>query len=199
MTTLKAVLAIALTAVVLTSSAYATLAAEPQTKVTTTTGVNKIWVSGNVKLVLTQGDKESIKGTENFDAAKTSVHSDGQTLFINSTESSPVTINITMKDLQRVEAFGQSSIVTTNNFDVRYLQLFLSQSATAKISAVTGSLYTVINDDAVLKMSGAAHQHTSVAANANSMKLENFFSVNKKQYASENIMAAEKSAATLSK
>ena len=199
MTTLKAVLAIALTAVVLTSSAYATLAAEPQATVVASTNVNKIWVSGNVKLVLTQGDKASVKGTENFDAAKTSVYTDGQTLFINSTETSPVTINITMKDLQRVEAYGQSSVTTTNNFDVKYLQLFLSQSATAKISAVTGSLYTVVNDDAVLKMSGAAHQHTSVAANANSIKFDNFFSVNKKQYASENSIATEKSVAVLSK
>ncbi|MES2828102.1 MAG: DUF2807 domain-containing protein [Bacteroidota bacterium] len=192
MKTLNTLFAVALTAVVLTSSAFTTLAAEPQTTIVASSNVNKIWVSGNVKLVLTQGDKESVKGGENFDAAKTSVHTDGRTLFINSTEANPVTINITMKDLERVEAYGQSTVTTTNNFEVKYLQLFLSQSATAKISAVTGSLYTVINDDAVLKMTGAAHQHTLVAANTNSVNLDNFFSVNKKRYASESIMTAER-------
>jgi hypothetical protein len=194
--------AAALTAVVLTSSAMTTFAAEPVTTVTTSpslAGFNKIWVSGNVKIVLTQGDKEVVSGTDNYDSAKTSVLSKGQTLYINSTESGMVTLNITVKDLQRVEAYGQSVVVTSNNFDVKNLQLFLNQSATAKIKTTAESLYTIVKDDAVLKLNGTAGQSTMVATNMKNVKMADFASLRSESYASEAIMAAEVAAISLSK
>jgi hypothetical protein len=194
--------AAALTAVVLTSSAMTTFAAEPVTTVTTSpslAGFNKIWVSGNVKIVLTQGDKEVVSGTDNYDSAKTSVLSKGQTLYINSTESGMVTLNITVKDLQRVEAYGQSVVVTSNNFDVKNLQLFLNQSATAKIKTTAESLYTIVKDDAVLKLNGTAGQSTMVATNMKNVKMADFASLRSESYASEAIMAAEVATISLSK
>ncbi|RZK71691.1 MAG: hypothetical protein EOO92_20310 [Pedobacter sp.] len=196
----KSVIALALTAVVATSSVMTTFAAEPVVSETKSTiGFNKIWVSGNVKIVLTQGDKPSIIGTNNYDSTKTSVLSKGQTLVINSMESGQVTINITVKDLQRIEAYGQSVVVTSNNFDVKNLQLFLYQNATAKISATTSSLYTVIKDDAKLKLNGSANQSTMIASNMKNVKLGDFASVKSSSYASEAIMTADKTAMTLSK
>jgi hypothetical protein len=194
--------AAALTAVVLTSSAMTTFAAEPVTTVATSpsvAGFNKIWVSGNVKIVLTQGDKEVVSGTDNYDSAKTSVLSKGQTLYINSTESGTVTLNITVKDLQRVEAYGQSVVVTSNNFDVKNLQLFLNQSATAKIRTTAQSLYTIVKDDAVLKLNGTAGQSTMVATNMKNVKMADFASLRSESYASEAIMAAEVATISLSK
>jgi hypothetical protein len=164
----KSLLAVALTAVVLTSSAMTTFAAEPvvkETKTSSTASFNKIWVSGNVKIVLTQGDKQGVVGTNNYDSKNTSVLSKGNTLYINSTESGQVTLNITVKDLERVEAYGQSVVVTSNNFDVKNLQLFLNQSATAKISTTAASLYTVVKDNAVLKLNGSAERSTMIASN----------------------------------
>jgi len=194
--------AAALTAVVLTSSVMTTLASEPITNVAIAPSIasfNKIWVSGNVKIVLTQGDKQSIAGTENYNSLKTSVMSKGQTLYINSMELGQVTINITVKDLQRIEAYGQSVIVTSNNFDVKNLQLFLNQSATAKIKTTTKSLYTIIKDDAVLRLNGTAEQSTMVASNMKNVKLGDFVSLRSSSYASEAIMAADKIAMTLAK
>ena len=194
--------AAALTLVVLTSSAMTTFAAEPVTTEVVASKLpafNKIWVSGNVKVVLTQGDKQSVAGTSNYDANKTSVMSKGQTLYINSMESGQVTINITVKDLQRIEAYGQSLVVTSNNFDVKYLQLFLNQSATAKIKTTAGSLYTVVNDDAVLKLNGTADQSTMIASNIKNLRIADFASLRSESYASEAIMAAQKSAMNYSK
>ena len=194
--------AAALTLVVLTSSAMTTFAAEPVTTEVVASKVpsfNKIWVSGNVKVVLTQGDKQSVAGTSNFDANKTSVMSKGQTLYINSMESGQVKINITVQDLQRIEAYGQSLVVTSNNFDVKYLQLFLNQSATAKIKTTAGSLYTVVNDDAVLKLNGTADQSTMIASNIKNLRIADFASLRSESYASEAIMAAQKSAMNYSK
>ena len=184
----KTIFAAALTAVVFTSSAMATFAAEPvkaETKTSSLSKFSRIWVSGNVKLILTQGDKQNVEGTGNYDATKTSVSTDGKTLFINSMETSQVTLNITVKDLERIEAYGQSVVVTSNNFDTKYLQLFLNQSATAKIKTTAGSLYTIVKDDAVLKLNGTAGQSTMIASNMKNVKLADFASLKSASYASE--------------
>ncbi|MDQ0968957.1 hypothetical protein QFZ20_004360 [Flavobacterium sp. W4I14] len=198
----KTIFAAALTAVVFTSSAMATFAAEPvkaETKTPSLSKFDRIWVSGNVKIILTQGDKQYVAGTSNYDAAKTSVSTDGKTLFINSLETSQVTLNITVKDLERIEAYGQSVVVTSNNFDVKYLQLFLGQSATAKIKTTTGSLYTIVKDDAVLKLNGTAGESTMIASNMKNVKLADFASLKSASYASQAIMEAEQNAMNLAK
>jgi len=198
----KTIFAAALTAVVLTSSMVATFADEPgkaETKTSSLSKFNRIWVSGNVKIILTQGDKQNVEGESNYDAAKTSVSTDGKTLFINSLETSQVTLNITVKDLERIEAYGQSVVVTSNNFDVKYLQLFLGQSATAKIKTTAGSLYTIVKDDAVLKLNGTADQSTMIASNMKNVKLADFASLKSESYASESIMEAEQNAMVLAK
>jgi len=193
----KTLFAAALTAVVLTSSAISTFAAEPvvsETKISKLSTVNRIWVSGNVKIVLTQGEKQSVEGAENYNAAKTSISTDGKTLFINSEESNQVTLNITLKDLERIEAYGQSMVVTSNNFDVKNLQLFINQSATARIKTTTASLYTVVKEDAVLKLNGTAGHSTMIASNMKNVKLADFASLKSASYASEAIMHADQSA-----
>ncbi|MBO9673481.1 MAG: DUF2807 domain-containing protein [Sphingobacteriaceae bacterium] len=198
----KTIFAAALTAVVFTSSAMATFATEPvksETKTSSLSKFDRIWVSGNVKLILTQGDKQKVEGTSNYDAAKTSVSTDGKTLFINSLETSQVTLSITVKDLERIEAYGQSVVVTSNNFDVKYLQLFLGQSATAKIKTTAGSLYTIVKDDAVLKLNGTADQSTMIASNMKNVKLADFASRKSESYASQAIMEAEQNAMVLAK
>ncbi|HKG07237.1 MAG TPA: DUF2807 domain-containing protein [Pedobacter sp.] len=174
----KTLFATLLAAVVLTSTAMTTLAANTVKVASVKNSFNKIWVSGNVKIELTQSDTEGVFVAEGFDAEKTSVMSKGQTLYINSMESGQVTIKVSVKDLQRIEAAGNAVVVMSNSFNVKYLQLFLSQSAKAKINAVAGSMYTVVNDDAVLNISGITHDHTLLASNIANVKSENFRSIN---------------------
>ncbi|WP_316806058.1 GIN domain-containing protein [Pedobacter agri] len=197
----KTLFATALTAVLFASSVATTYAADsaPLAKTTSVKNVNRIWVSGNVKVVLTQGDKESIKGSENYDATKTSVFSNGHTLYIQSMESQQVTVNITVKDLERVEAYGQSMVVTTNNFEVKNLQLFLNQSATAKIKTTAASLYTVVKEDAVLKLNGTAVESTMIASNMKNVKLVEFASRKSESFIADDLMTANKTAMALAK
>jgi hypothetical protein len=198
----KTLFAAAITAAVLTSSVATTFAAEPLvTEVTPSAlrSVNRIWVSGNVKIILKKGDTQSVVGTDNYDASKTSVLSNGQTLYINSLESAQVTLNITVKDLERIEAYGRSVVVTSNNFDVKNLQLFLSHSANVKIKTTAQSLYTVVKDDAVLKLNGTAARSTMVAGNMKNIKLSDFASLKSESYASEAIMKGDQTAMTVSK
>jgi hypothetical protein len=197
----KTLFATALTAVLFASSVATTFAADsaPLAKTTSVRNVNRIWVSGNVKVVLTQGDKESIKGSENYDASKTSVMSNGNTLYIQSMESQQVTLNITVKDLQRIEAYGQSEVITSNNFDVKNLQLFLYQSATAKIKTTATSLYTVVKEDAVLKLNGTAMESTMIASNMKNVKLADFASRKSASFIADDVIAADRVAMTLAK
>jgi hypothetical protein len=152
-----------------------------------------------VKIILTQGDAQSVVGTDNYNKSKTSVTSSGQTLYVNSLEKGQVTLNITVKDLQRVEAYGQSVVVTSNNFDVENLQLFLGQTANVKIKTTAKSLYTIVKDDAVLKLNGTADQSTLVASNLKNIKSGDFSCKKSESYASEAIMNADQTAMTISK
>lgn len=198
----KALFGTTLAAILLTSSAMTTLAAnkiEITSVKITSAGINKVWVAGNVKIVLTQSDKEGVFVDENFNADKTSVLREGQTLYINSTESNQVTVNVSVKDLQRIQAAGGSVVVTKGNFDVKCLQLFLSQSATAKIKSTVGSLYTVISDDAVLKMSGSSDEHTLIASNMENVKFDEFASLRTENLSVGMVMSADKTAANKAK
>lgn len=196
----KTLFATALTAVLFASSVATTFAADPAPMVKTSSikNVNRIWVSGNVKVVLTQGDQESIIGSDNYDTSKTSVITNGHTLYIQSMDRQQVTVNITVKDLERIEAYGESLVITSNNFAVKHLQLFLHQSATAKIKTTTGSLYTIVDEDAVLKLNGTALQSTLVASNMKNVKTTNFISSKSEAYTSE-ALVANQTAMNLSK
>jgi len=196
----KTLFAAALTAVLLSTSVLKSVAAEPIiTEASSSQNFNMIWVSGNVKIVLTQGDKQGVVGTFNYDSKNTSVLSKGQTLYINSTESSQVTLNITVKDLRRVEAYGQSVVVTSNSFNVENLQLFLNQSSIAKINTKATSLYTIVKDDAKLKLNGSAGESTMVASNMKNIRMNDFASLKSSSYATEAIMTAEQNAIAFAK
>lgn len=186
----KTLLAAVLATVLLTSSSMVTLAANHIEILTTSTGYKKIWVSGNVKLILTQSAQEGVFVDENFNPEKTSVLGKGETLYINSMAMGQVVIRISMKDLQRIEAAGSSVVVTSNIFDVKCLQVILSQSATAKVQAVTGSLYTNVQENAKLKMSGVTDQHTSIVSNLKNVKFDNFLSLSTNGQGAELVLAA---------
>lgn len=114
-------------------------------------------------------------------------------------EAGQVTLSITVKDLERIEAYGQSIVVTSNNFAVKNLQLFLNQSATARIKTTAASLYTVVEDDAVLKLNGKANESTMIASNMKNVKLNDFAAVKSSSYQSLAIMNAEQNAMVLAK
>lgn len=178
MKTLTKTLFVTLLAVLVWSSAAMYTATAGVVKIETESkSFNKIWVAGNVKIVLTQSEVEGVFVDEYFNADKTSITRKGQTLYVNSMADGQVTIRVSVKDLQRIQASGSAVVVMSNNFDVKYLQVFLSQSAKAKVTAMTGSLYTVVNDDATLKMSGSANEHTLLASNMKNVKLADFVSI----------------------
>jgi hypothetical protein len=196
--------ATALATIILGSSALAAFAhTSPVTEVSEAAGsavtFNKVIVSGNVKVILIQGTKESIKVDDSFDASKTTIKKNGYKLMIHSTEINPVTITVSVKDLQRIDVSGISSVETKGKFDLKYLQIFMSYSSSASINAKTGSLYTNISDAAELKLSGSTDDHTFIANQNAKADLDHFVCNRAERLTNESIAAISLNRAIIAK
>lgn len=174
----KTLIASALTAVVLTSSAITTFAANPSPHIisfkTGTITFNKVIISGNVNVILVKGNQEEVRIDEYYNPSKTTIARKGYSLLINSTEKYPVTIKVTVKDLSRIQAFDNSSVATRGTLNLTYLQIFLNDNATANIKTTANSMYTILKGESTLKLSGTADSHTYIADNAEHITFENF-------------------------
>lgn len=196
--------ATALATVILGTSALATFAhtgPETETSKVAASAVtfNKVIVSGNVKVILVQGAKEAIKVDDNFDASKTTIKKNGYKLLIHSTEINPITITVSVKDLQRIDVSGISSVETKGKFDLKYLQIFMSYSSSASINAKTGSLYTSISDAAELKLSGSTDDHTFIANQNAKADLDHFVCNKAERLTNESIAAISLNRAIIAK
>ncbi len=175
----KTLVASALTAIVLTSSAITTFAANPVSPLVLsfkadTVSFNKVVITGNAKIILVKGLKEEVRIEEYYNPSKTTIARKGYSLLINSTEKSPVTITVTVKDLCRIQAFDDASITTMGTLNLTYLQIFLNDSARADVKANANSMYTILKDASTLKLSGSAESHTYIANNSEGIVFENF-------------------------
>jgi hypothetical protein len=77
--------------------------------------------------------------------------------------------------------------------------LFKNKALNVYENAFCSSLYTIVKDDAVLKLNGTADQSTMIASNMKNVKLADFASHKSASYASESIMEAEQNAMVLAK
>ncbi|WP_133575785.1 GIN domain-containing protein [Pedobacter metabolipauper] len=150
---------------------------------------NKILVSGNVKVVLVQSTTPGVEVDTHFNPEKTRIQKKGLILMISSTEVDQVMVTVSVNDLQRIDASENSAVVTSGRFNVKYLQIFLKDYATANVNAVTGSLYTIIKGNASLKLSGAADQHTLIAKESANADLGRFKCKNMERFTSESLAA----------
>lgn len=166
----------ALTAVVLSSSAFTAGAASPKTNLSVLSAeidFNKIVITGNANVELVQSSKQKVLIYETYDKATTSVTQKGDKLFINSNEEQPLTIIVYVKDLQRIDA-SNTVKVKTGKFSSSVLQVFLKDKASAFVSAEIGSLYTMIKDNSELKLKGTTKDHVSVKSKVAKLKTESF-------------------------
>lgn len=171
-TSLKSLLALTLTAIVLSTSAFTSVAVaadKAPTGILAPAGpFNKIVVSGNVKLTLVQRSAQDILVNGEFDRGKLSFKQKGYTLFINSTDSETVEITVSVTDLQRIDASKGARVTTAGKFNLEVLQVFLQDNATASVKGKINSLYTVTKDNSDLKLAGTANEHI-IVKNRNSI------------------------------
>ncbi|WP_316820985.1 GIN domain-containing protein [Pedobacter gandavensis] len=172
-TSIKTLFASALTAIVLTSSAFTTIAKEKSpASINATVKFNKVVVTGNANVILVQGNTEGINSYNEVQNGNTSVKQMGYTLYINSTDKS--TIYVHVKDLQRIDAAETATVKTRGNFNLAVLQIFLKDNAKAKVTANVGSLYTEISGQSDLKLSGSSTEHHLVKNDVSKLNQTDF-------------------------
>jgi hypothetical protein len=121
--------------------------------------IQKIVITGNVRVTLVQANDESVKILDDYDSERTLIKMKGYSLLIHSQESVPINVTVYAKDPYRIEASNNSYVATLGTFNLKNLQVILKDHARAKLNSLTSSLYTVVKDDARLKISGISSEH----------------------------------------
>ncbi|MEQ7802425.1 DUF2807 domain-containing protein [Pedobacter sp. ASV1-7] len=179
-TSVKTLFASALTAIVLSTSAFTSVAAvqsDSFSEFSTTIDFNKVVITGNVNVELVQSEKQRVVIYEAYNKNLTTVTQKGDKLFINSKEDEPIHITVYVKDLQRIDASNRVSVITRGRFASNVLQVFLQDKAKAYVSGDIGSLYTLVKDRSELKLKGTSKDHVSVKSKVAKLNTVQFASL----------------------
>lgn len=176
-TAIKTLFATALTAIVLTSSAFTTFAKEGDknpSEISTVSGINMIKVKGNVTVYLSQGTKESFRVETEEPEAKVTFKRVGDKLLIDAVDNKTTTVFLTVKNLVRIDAYDNAVVMARRGFNVPVLQVFTQDNAKVEVNVVAQDVYTVIKDASSLKLSGSADRHISVKGEASNLNVTRF-------------------------
>jgi len=165
-----------LAAVVLSASIFSTVvsAEEKQpVKISAPNNFDKVVVSGNVEVTLIQNGREGVSYNDD-NTGKVKVIQDGSALKITSADNSPAKITVYVKNIYRVQASDDAVVKTDGELEVKYLQVFLKGNAVAEINSKTESLYTMMEERADLKLTGATGDHILVMGSTPTLNLDRF-------------------------
>lgn len=179
-TSVKTLIVSALTAVVLSTSAFTSVAAyktENRFVLSAKIDFNKVVITGNVDVELVQANKQEVVIYNEYNKSSTTVKQRGDKLFINSKEEEPIKIIVYVKDLQRIDASNRVSVTTRGCFSASVLQVFLKDNARAYVNGDIGSLYTLIKDRSALKLKGSSNEHILVKSRSSKLTTEQFASL----------------------
>jgi len=197
-TSIKTLIATSLTAIVLSSAVFTTSvsATEKTPEISVKIAAFKrVSVKGNVELTIIQRSNTGISyNDDNTGAAK--VMQDGDNLKIASTSVDKVKLTLYVNDLYRIEASENAIVKTQGKLTTKYLQIFLKENAHAEINTSTEGLYTVIADQADLKLSGSTDNHTLVMGNSQKLTIDRFAAL-KTNISSIETIAVEKEIAAI--
>jgi len=197
-TSIKTLIATSLTAIVLSSALFTTSVSatekEPEKNIKIS-DFKRISVKGNVELTIVQKGAIGISyNDDNYGTAKV-VH-DGDALRITSTSSEKTKLTVVVNDIYRIEASENAVVKTDGKLSTKYLQIFLKGNAHADINTSSEGLYTVIADDADLKLSGSTDNHTLVMGKSQKLTIDRFAAL-KTNISSVETVAVEKEIAAI--
>lgn len=175
-TSIKTLIATTLTAIVLSSALFTTTVSatekEPEKNIKIA-DFKRISVKGNVELTIVQKGTIGISyNDDNLGTAK--VVQEGDVLRITSTSTDKTKLTIAVNDIYRIEASENAVVKTDGKLSTKYLQIFLKGNAHADINTSSEGLYTVIADDADLKLSGSTDNHTLVMGKSQKLTIDRF-------------------------
>jgi len=175
-TSIKTLIAVSLSAITLTTATFSTSALAAEKKPTTISAPNnfkRISIKGNVEVKIVQRKNESVAYAED-NLGKAKITQEGDLLRITSLDKEVSKIIIYVSDIYRIEAADNAVLKTEGKVKVKFLQVFLKGNAHAEINSNTEGLYTVIKDNADLKLSGATDNHTVVMGDTQRLTMDRF-------------------------
>jgi hypothetical protein len=197
-TSIKTLIATSLTAIILSSTLFTTSVSATEKEPVTISKLKafkRVSVNGNVELTIVQNNSASISYTDdNTGTAK--IIQDGDNLKITSTGTDKAKLIIYVTDIYRIEALENAIVKTEGKLKTKYLQIFLKGNAHAEINTSTEGLYTVIADNADLKLSGSTDNHTLVMGNSQKLTIDRFAAL-KTNISSVETIAVEKEIAAI--
>ncbi|WP_316829070.1 GIN domain-containing protein [Pedobacter miscanthi] len=197
-TSIKTLIATSLTAIILSSTLFTTSVSATEKEPVTISKLKafkRVSVNGNVELTIVQNNCASISYTDdNTGTAK--IIQDGDNLKITSTGTDKAKLIIYVTDIYRIEALENAIVKTEGKLKTKYLQIFLKGNAHAEINTSTEGLYTVIADNADLKLSGSTDNHTLVMGNSQKLTIDRFAAL-KTNISSVETIAVEKEIAAI--
>jgi len=175
-TSIKSIIALAVTAVVLTGSTLNVNASEPKTTtvLTSVKKVNKIDVAGNVELILVQSSDESVKVLDNYFANNALVQQKDGELRISSFTKEKLTVVAYVNSLTEISASGNATVKTAGKFSTLSLNVNLSDNAKADLYTNTISLNTNLSNTSSLKLSGSTEEYNARMGNFANVSLAKF-------------------------
>ncbi|MDY0904427.1 GIN domain-containing protein [Pedobacter sp. CFBP9032] len=196
-TSIKTLIAASLTAIVLSTTVCSTsVLAAPVTPlaISAVKSFKKVSISGNVEVTLIQKSATGIAYTDdNVGTAK--IMQEGDVLRITSTNGTTAKVIVYVDNIYRIQASENSIVKTEGKLTSQYLQIFLKGNAHAEINTTTEGLYTVIEDQADLKLSGSTDSHTLVMGKDQKLTMDKFAAL-KTNMSTVEITAVEKEIAS---
>lgn len=175
-TSIKTLIALSLTGLVLTTSAFVSKAADGQTQtvLTDVKKVNKITVSGNVELILVQSADESVKVYNDYYASNALVQQKNGELRISSFNKETLTVIVYVTNLSSVTAADNATVKTYGKFNLLNLDVTLKDKATANLNTNTVSLNANVTDEASLTLSGTTDDYNAVLGSVAKLNMTQF-------------------------
>ena len=174
-TSIKSLIALAITAVVLTTSSISSFAAdEKETNLTEVKKVSTINVSGNVALILVQSNEESVKVYDNYYAKNALVQKKDGELRISSYSKETLTVVVYVANLSSITASDRATVKTIGKMNVLSLAVNLYGNATADINTNAIDLSSNVSDDSNLTLSGSTETYTSLVGNFAKVNMSQF-------------------------
>jgi hypothetical protein len=179
-TSIKTLVALSLTAIVLSSSALTTKAADgqKQTILSEVKNVNKINVSGNVELILVQSADENVKVYNDYYANNALVQQKNGELRISSFNKETLTVVVYVNNLTSITAANNASVKTFGKFNTLSLDVNLKDQATANLNTNTISLNTNVNDQSNLTLTGSTEEYNAILGSVAKLNMTQFVAEN---------------------
>ena len=175
-TSIKTLIAVAITAVTLTSSSVIAKAADQNavTVLSEVKKVNKINVSGNVELILVQSADESVKVNDNYFSKNALVQQKDGELRISSFNKETLTVVVYVTNLSSITASDNATVKTFGKFNTLSLDVNLKDQATATLNTNTISLYTNLTGQSSLTLTGNTTDYSAVMGSVAKVNMAQF-------------------------